>query len=425
MRLTVRPSRPAGSLRLPPSKSMAHRLLLCAALAGGQSVIQNLDFSEDIRATCRALEVLGASISAQGGKALVQGLAQNPKSWSAALPADCGESGSTLRFLIPLFALSGKEATLTGARRLFQRPLSLYADIFAEQGLLFQPEEERLCLKGPLRGGNFTLAGNLSSQFLSGLLFALPLLSEYSYIDIIKPFESRDYVELTRYAQSLYGVNSRWEDENRLVIPGGQQYRPANAAVEGDWSQAGVPAVLGAVCGPLTMQGLNLESRQGDKAILDILSRCGASIECHSGQIMVSPPRLGLTSPGEIDLSACPDLGPVLCALALFCQGTTRIVNAGRLRIKESDRIATVESELKKLGGQISSGPDSITIQGGVALHGGAVLAHNDHRVVMALTVAAVCAGVSITIEGAEAVAKSWPSFFADLRNIGIYTEES
>ncbi len=423
MVIQVHPSVPSGCLRLPPSKSMAHRLLIGAALAGGSSHITGLDASEDIRATCRGLSVLGAKLAFAGDAAAVQGLSAPPSAWRFSGQADCGESGSTLRFLIPLFALSSRPATLYGAARLFQRPLTVYEEIFERQGLSFVPGETSVQFSGPLQAGEYRLPGNVSSQFISGLLFALPLLSAGSRLFIQPPFESRDYVELTRAAQSIYGVHSHWEEENTLCIPGGQHYQPARTTAEGDWSQAGVPAVLGAVKGPLGLAGLLPNSHQGDRVILDILRRCGAVVEEKDGVFRVAPPAGPLHSPGVIDLAPCPDLGPILCTLALFCEGETRIINAGRLRIKESDRIASMESELQKMGGVLRSNADSITICGLQRLHPAHTEAQGDHRVVMALTTAAVCAGVPLTISGAEAVAKSWPGFFRDMHGIGIQSE--
>ncbi len=440
MTVQILPGKPAGVMRVPPSKSMAHRLLVCAALARGASRVENVALSADIMATMGAMRALGAGMQYSGGNVAVDGAADTflgEGSGRAAdrakeqsfgkitAPVDCGESGSTLRFLIPLFSLADGPVTFTGAARLFQRPLTVYEEMFREQGLVFAPGSESLTIQGPLRSGRYALAGNVSSQFISGLLFALPLLAGDSVIQVAPPFESRSYVELTRTAQAMFGVESRWQDENTLVVPGGQRYRPRQVVVEGDWSQAAVPAVIGAVCGGVSVSGLSQESMQGDKVILQILQRCGAEVGWREGLLTVAPGKAGLAAAGEVSLADCPDLGPVLCALALFCPGATKFVDAGRLRIKESDRIFSVESELKKLGGRLSSGADSIVVEGGGALlPNKTTISHNDHRVVMAIAVAAVCAGVPVTIEGAEAIQKSWPSFFEDLAEIGIHSEK-
>lgn len=406
---SVHPSVLRGGLRVPPSKSMAHRLLICAHLAGGAPV-HNMAASQDIAATKGALAQLRGAVA---GRPV-------PPFAAPAQPIDCNESGSTLRFMIPLYALASGDTVFTGAARLFQRPLGPYRDIFAAQGLLFYQDENRLEIGGMLASGEFLLPGDVSSQFISGLLFALPLLAGDSVLRIAPPFESRSYVELTRQAQRLFGVQSQWLDDYTLRVPGGQAYTPAEVAVEGDWSQGAVPAVLAAVTGgDFIIEGLDPGSLQGDRVVVDILRRCGAAASWQGVALRVCASG-GLASPGDIDLADCPDLGPVLCALALFCRGVTRITGAGRLRMKESDRIQSVQQELQKLGGRITSTQDTITIEGGRPLHGAAdTTSHNDHRVVMALCVAALGAGVPVGIGGAEAINKSWPSFFDDLAGLG------
>ncbi|MFV0413128.1 MAG: 3-phosphoshikimate 1-carboxyvinyltransferase [Oscillospiraceae bacterium] len=420
----IQPCSLAGTIAVPPSKSMAHRMLICAALAGGVSAVRNLQYSLDISTTIAAMRQLGAQFAQTPNGQQVTGAAtlQAPKE-----AVFCAESGSTLRFIIPLFALTGQPVTFAGAARLMERPLGVYQQIFEGQGLPFAQQNGQLTLQGPLQAGNYALAGNVSSQFISGLLLALPLLAKSSTLRILPPFESSAYVELTRRAQALFGVHSEWQGEHTLFIPGGQAYTPANCTVEGDWSQAAVPAVLAAVRGGIAVAGLNADSAQGDRAALSVLQACGAEVGWQNGLLRVQPPAEGLHSPGEVDLAGCPDLGPILCTLALFCKGTTRFVNAGRLRIKESDRIATIEQELTRLGGHVSSGAGSIAVEGGFPLTGtGQACSHNDHRVVMALTAAALGAGVAVSIHGAEAICKSWPSFFDDFSALGadIQAEE-
>ena len=425
--LQLFPSSLAGSIAAPPSKSMAHRLLIAAALAGGgqeASLVRGLDYSADIAATLQALRVLGADIACEGSTAHVVGVLRQGF-YPAPTVVDCNESGSTLRLLVPLFSLSGKEVHFGGAARLYARPQSVYQSIFAEQKLIFEVSPTGLRLQGALRPGDYHVPGDVSSQFISGLLFALPLLPGDSRLLVAPPLESRSYIELTREAQRLFGVHSHWQDDYTLLIPGGQQYTPGSHIVEGDWSQAAVPAVLAAcACPDIRLQNLSPTSPQGDRAVLGILQRCGAVAQWQGDTLHLSSPA-GLTSPDEIDLADCPDLGPMLCTLALFCKGTTRIVNAGRLRIKESDRIAAIETELRKLGADISSTQDSITINGGKPLAPGAVFSsHNDHRIVMACAAAALIAGLPATIENADAVSKSWPSFFDDIAALGAKWKE-
>ena len=406
---------PSGVLAAPPSKSMAHRAVLCAALADGESRLTGLAHSQDIDATLAAAAALGAQVEAGESWARIAGAAplQAP-----AAPVDCCESGSTLRFLIPLAALTGRPVAFTGRGRLMQRPQSVYQELFASQGLRFEQEGDTLTVAGPLRPGCFSLAGDVSSQFISGLLFALPLLDGDSRLCLKPPVESRSYIEMTRAAQSRFGVASAWLDEYTLAVPGGQAYRPRDMAIEGDWSQAAFPAALGVLAGDVTVTGLEPATLQGDAVILDILRRCGGRAEAVPGGVRFQKSALHGT---KIDLADCPDLGPILMALGLLCEGETVITNAGRLRLKESDRIAAMEQELRKLGGQIESDGGTVTIRRS-ALHApaGPLWGHNDHRVVMSLTVLAAAAGLPVQIDGAEAVAKSWPGFFAAVRQLGV-----
>lgn len=425
MTVTLQPSKLSGSILVPPSKSMAHRMLICAALAGGVSHIHNLDYSADITASIEALQSLGAAVQAQSNSAQVQGgggsfCREDASALPPIGPINCNESGSTLRFIIPLFALTGRRVSFTGAPRLYQRPLTAYEEIFSAQGLQFCTESTGLTLQGRLKAGEYRLRGDVSSQFISGLLFALPLLEGDSTLHITPPVESRSYIELTRSAQQLFGVHSTWLNAHTLHIAGGQQYHAATACVEGDWSQAAVPAVLAAVLGGIRIEGLAQNSAQGDRVILDIINQCGGNLTWQEGALCGPAAPAALTAAGEISLADCPDLGPILCTLGAFCSGTTRLVEAGRLRIKESDRIASVEQELGKLGIAITSTQNSMAIQGGHPLQGNQTTqSHNDHRVVMALCAAALCGGVAITIEQAQAINKSWPGFFASLTALG------
>lgn len=416
MTVYIRPGPPpSGVLAAPPSKSMAHRAVLCAALADGESRLTGLAHSQDIDATLAAAAALGAQVEAGESWARIAGAAplQAP-----AAPVDCCESGSTLRFLIPLAALTGRPVAFTGRGRLMQRPQSVYQELFASQGLRFEQEGDTLTVAGPLRPGCFSLAGDVSSQFISGLLFALPLLDGDSRLCLKPPVESRSYIEMTRAAQSRFGVASAWLDEYTLAVPGGQAYRPRDMAIEGDWSQAAFPAALGVLAGDVTVTGLEPGTLQGDAVILDILRRCGGRAEAVPGGVRFQKSALHGT---KIDLADCPDLGPILMALGLLCEGETVITNAGRLRLKESDRIAAMEQELRKLGGRIESDGGTVTIRRSV-LHApaGPLWGHNDHRVVMSLTVLAAAAGLPVQIDGAEAVAKSWPGFFAAVRQLGV-----
>ena len=411
------PARIGGTVSAPPSKSMAHRAVLCSALAKGTSHIENLEFSKDISATLAAAGQLCARVESGPADALVEGLGHFRPVFG---PVDCCESGSTLRFLIPLASLTGQSITFVGRGRLMERPQSVYETLYREQNLHFEQANGQLTVAGSLRSGEYTLAGNVSSQFISGLLFALPLLAGDSTLHLIPPVESRSYIEMTRAAQAAFGVTSHWLDDTTLCIPGGQQYHPRDYIVEGDYSQAAFLAVLGAVKGGITLTGLAAETLQGDAAILDILRRCGAKVtRTEAGLVFEQAPLHGV----DIDLADCPDLGPVLMVLGLLCEGTTVIRNAERLRIKESDRIAAMEAELRACGGVLSSEGGTITVQGcKPRLHApeAPLSGHNDHRVVMSLTVLALAADIPLAINEAEAVQKSWPHFFDALKPLGV-----
>ena len=385
------PARIGGTVSAPPSKSMAHRAVLCSALAKGTSHIENLEFSKDISATLAAAGQLCARVESGPADALVEGLGHFRPVFG---PVDCCESGSTLRFLIPLASLTGQSITFVGRGRLMERPQSVYETLYREQNLHFEQANGQLTVAGSLRSGEYTLAGNVSSQFISGLLFALPLLAGDSTLHLIPPVESRSYIEMTRAAQAAFGVTSHWLDDTTLCIPGGQQYHPRDYIVEGDYSQAAFLAVLGAVKGGITLTGLAAETLQGDAAILDILRRCGAKFtRAEAGLVFEQAPLHG------VDI----DLGPVLMVLGLLCEGTTVIRNAERLRIKESDRIAAMEAELRACGGVLSSEGGTITVQGcKPQLH------------------APEAPLIPLAINEAEAVQKSWPHFFDALKPLGV-----
>ena len=426
MTLVIHPGPLAGTVTPPPSKSQAHRLLIAAALAKGDSLIKGLAHSKDIDATLSCLTELGASFQETAGGMVVHGMGANSMSprRRLALPRlDCGESGSTLRFLIPVALAVRGGGIFTGHGRLMERPQSVYETLYREQNLRFEQTSAGLTVAGALTPGEYRLAGNVSSQFISGLLFALPLLDGDSTLHLIPPVESRSYIDMTRAVQAAFGVTSRWPDENTLALPGRQHYHPCDYAVEGDYSQAAFPAVLGAVCGGVTVTGLSPDTLQGDAVILDILRRCGAQFTREGDAVtFAKAPLHGV----DIDLADCPDLGPVLMVLGLLCEGTTVIRNAERLRLKESDRIAAMEAELRACGGVLESEGGTITVHGCAEhLHApeGVLHGHNDHRVVMSLAVLSAAAGLPLTVDDAEAIQKSWPNFFAAIRPLGVEVE--
>ncbi|HIW73134.1 MAG TPA: 3-phosphoshikimate 1-carboxyvinyltransferase [Firmicutes bacterium] len=412
----VSPSGIRGRLSPPPSKSAAHRALLCAALAGGGEVRGVLD-SQDMQATVGALPALGALPSWKGETVALAPAAPPP---GAPAVVDCGESGSTLRFLIPLFAAKGLPAVFTGRGRLPERPLGVYGDCLPPHGVALEgPGGGRslpLRVSGRLRAGRFSLPGDVSSQFVTGLLLALPLCGGESEIVLTTPLESAAYVTMTVEAMARAGVRAERTPAGWRV-PGGQRYRPHSETVEADWSQAAFLLAAGALGGEVRLTGLNPASSQGDREALALFRRFGASVEeTAEGLICRRAPLHGI----EIDASQIPDLVPVLAVTAALAEGTTRITGAARLRLKESDRLAAVAHCLRLLGGRVEEQADGLTIEGQARLPGGAAVPGcNDHRIVMSMAVAALGCEKPVTITDAGSVRKSWPSFFTDFQKIG------
>ncbi len=383
MDIEITPHLLRGSVTPPPSKSQSHRFLIAAALAGEQACVHHLADSRDIQATTRCLRTL---LDPQADDPLL----------------DCGESGSTLRFLLPLALVLRGGGRFTGQGRLLDRPQGPYAAIFAQQGADFRREGQILSLSGRLSPGVYQLPGDVSSQFVSGLLFALPLLWEDSEIRLTSPLESRSYVDMTLEALSAFHVQAQWSpDGQSLLVPGGQRYTPAQVTVEGDWSQAAFWYAANFLNCALDVQGLRPDSAQGDRVIRDFYTQ--------------------LAQPGEavLDLADCPDLLPPLAVMAALREGDTRMVKAQRLRLKESDRLRTTADLLKALGGQAEETEDGLLIHGVPQLRGGTVDGANDHRIVMAAAIAAAACTESVTILGAEAVEKSYPSFFTTYSRLG------
>ena len=409
----ISPSVIRGTLTPPPSKSAAHRLLIAAALAG-EGRVRGLSLSADMEATLRAVRGLGVSVRLDGDAACFA--PAPPSSSPSPLPVDCGESGSTLRFLIPLYAARGIPAVFTGHGRLPERPLGVYADCLPPHGVTLSAASGLpLTVTGRLTGGDFALPGDVSSQFISGLLFALPLCREDSRIRLTTPLESAGYVDMT--LQVLRQAGIRVEPlEDGWFIPGSQTYRPLDTAVESDWSQAAFLLAAGALGGEVTLTGLNPASAQGDREALSLFRRFGAAVEEAPGRIVCrKAPLHGI----DIDAAQIPDLVPVLAVTAALADGVTHITGAARLRLKESDRLAAVADGIRRLGGRVEESPDSLTITGVSRLAGGRAEGYNDHRIVMALSMAALGCEAPVTVTDAQSVAKSWPAFFEDYRAIG------
>ena len=397
MKARIIPSTARGSITAPTSKSVAHRLLISAALAEGKSIISGVTHSEDVLATVDCLTSLGARIESAGDTFTVYGTDMTATAPHGVL--SCRESGSTLRFMIPIASLSGAKVTLGGTEKLLSRPLGIYEKLFSERELLIRRSGCLLFVDGPLPSGEYEIDGNVSSQFISGLLFALPLTKDDSTIRIIPPFASRSYVDLTLDALRKFSVNAFFEDEFTIKIKGAQKYKATMAAVEGDYSGSAFLEALNLFGSSVDVTGLNEDSKQSDKAYRDFY-------------------KLLTEGTPTIDLENCPDLAPILFTVAAAYNGAV-FTSTARLKIKESDRAEVMATELRKFGADIEVLEDSVIIKKS-ALHAPTeeLSSHNDHRVVMSLAVlAAKYGGI---INGAEAVSKSYPNFFNDIISAGI-----
>lgn len=394
MRAVIKPGALRGVTAAPPSKSMAHRMLICAALAEGESFVQPIELSEDILATMDGLRALGAGIVQEGDALRVTGC-RPAEAESGVIP--CRESGSTLRFLLPLCLLSGKEMTLTGSERLLSRPLDVYETLCAERGFSLERTAEGIRVRGKLTPGEYTVRGDLSSQFLTGLLYALSLLDGESEIRILPPIESEPYLEMTLEALAEAGVPAKRPEKERLVIPGGQRFRAGQKTVEGDWSNAAFFEALRQAGNDLRITGLREDSLQGDKVCREYFRRIREGGAC-------------------VDVTDCPDLAPVLMAFAAMCGGA-RLEGTRRLRFKESDRGQAMAEELAKFGVAVTIGENAIEVGGGLKAPMEILQGHNDHRIVMSLAV--LCTRTGGTVDGAEAVRKSFPGFWDAMRMLG------
>lgn len=389
MNVIIEKSLLKGEIKAPASKSMAHRLLISAGLAEGESLIKNIAYSEDILATLDCLEEMGAVIERGEAEVKIRGISPEAMFESKNFPAR--ESGSTLRFFIPLALLSDKEHTFTGYGRLMERPMEVYESICREKGLLFKRENGAIKTKGVLTHGEFTVRGDISSQFISGLLFALPLCEGDSRIKLLPPVESRSYIDMTIDAMKDFGVSIAWEDETTVYIRGSQKYESRNLTVEGDYSNAAFLDAFNLLGSEVTVTGLKENSLQGDRVYKEYFER------------------LKNGSP-VLDVRDCPDLAPILMTLAAYLHGAT-LKGTARLKIKESDRGQAMKEELSKFGADIEVKNNEIIINK-VPLHKSKEIlsAHNDHRIVMSLAV--LCSAFGGEIEGSEAVRKSYPDFF-------------
>lgn len=397
MKVKIEAGTLSGVLTAPPSKSMAHRMLICAALCDGRSIIHGIADSEDISATIDCLSLLGAQIVRDGRSVTVIGTDIRQNKTGGIL--NCRESGSTLRFIIPLALMCGQRFTFKGSEKLFSRPLSVYENICKSQGLSFERTDiGELTACGRLSAGEYKVEGNISSQFISGLLFVLPLFKEDSRITVTTPIESRSYLDLTVESLKMFGVDVSWEDEHTLYVRGNQSYVPCEADVEGDYSNSAFFEAMNLFGSDIKLNGLKGDSLQGDKIYIkyfEMLERGTPTI--HIGN--------------------CPDLGPILMAVAAAKNGAV-FCGTHRLKLKESDRGAVMAEELSKFGTSVAVHDDSIVVYPKSFYAPTSTLsAHNDHRIVMALSVLLTLTGGYI--EGAEAVRKSLPEYFELMKSLG------
>lgn len=417
MILQISQSQASGTVTVPPSKSMAHRQLIAAALCSEPRMVENLEWSDDILATLNCLQALGAKVEREEGSVTVnEGLYRrsmsrgrvligclDPFAGGEPVTLPCGGSGSTLRFLLPLALLSGRNVTFTGTPRLLKRPLEPYERVCAKQRLFYDRQTDRLTVRGPLRPDDFEIQGDLSSQFVTGMFYALPFLDQPSRVSILPPVESRPYIDMTLAVLRNFGIRIVGVGNERFHIPAKQKYRPHPVRVEGDWSNAAYLQALNFLGGRIRIQGLDGLSPQGDKVFSDYL-------------------RAMQGKKASLNLIDTPDLAPILMALAAAGHGVV-LEGTGRLQYKESDRGAVMAQELEKFGIQSVVEDNRIWVEDGILQTPSEPLdTHGDHRIAMALTVLLTLVGGEI--RNAEAVEKSWPNFYEVLQELGILMEE-
>ncbi|MGL4773499.1 MAG: 3-phosphoshikimate 1-carboxyvinyltransferase [Clostridium sp.] len=419
--IKVYPNKLQGEVNIPPSKSMAHRAIICAALSDGSSIVDNIDLSDDMIATIDGMRALGAIINVKEGYLEIKGLnseeANETREFERVI--DCNESGSTLRFIIPVALTHEGTSRFVGKGNLGKRPLDIYYEIFEKQGIEYskKPDNLDLVVKGALKGGEFKVKGNVSSQFISGLMFALPLLNEDSKIIITTELESKGYIDLTLSVMKDFGIEIINKNYKEFIIKGNQMYSSTLYRVEGDYSQGAFFLCADALGSKVVVRDLKEESLQGDSEVIDILKKLGAAIG-KSGNNIIAYEKL--LRGYKIDGAQCPDIIPILAGVATLAKGRTEFINIGRLRIKECDRLSAVAIELRKLGAKIEELEDGLIIDGVEELKGGCeVWSHKDHRIAMMLAIMATRCRFPIVIKDYECVSKSYPNFFKDFVSLG------
>jgi len=418
--VTIKHSLLKGRVKIPSSKSVSHRAVICAGLSQGVSNVGNINFSQDIDATIEAMKSFGVEVEKREASLKITGVGKPDVVGSV---IDCFESGSTLRFLIPIAALTGKKVVFSGRGELVNRPLEPYYRIFEEKQIGYSTKDGKLPLtiEGRLPHGEYRIRGDVSSQFISGLLFALPLLEGDSKIIMTSGLQSKAYVDLTVDMLKRFSVNVDNFGYKEFRIKGNQKYKAFDCSVEGDFSQAAFWLVAGTLGADVECLGLDLSSLQGDKAILDIIEQMGGRIEARGDWVRALHSKTkGIT----FDASECPDLVPVVTVLASLSEGTTEIVNAARLRIKECDRLKAICTELNKIGADIEEREDGLIIRGREMLKGGTTQSWGDHRIAMSLAIASIKCSEPLVIEDSSSVRKSYPEFWNHFKMLGGILDE-
>lgn len=417
MDLLIRPKKLRGIVNIVPSKSYSHRAIIAASLADGISIIKNVLFSDDIRKTIDACKAMGAQIKEYHDYLEIKG---TKKVLRTEKFINVGESGSTIRFFIPIMLTNEEEMEFIGENNLVNRPLDTYFDIFDEQNIKYEhPSSKYLPLKtkGKLKSGVYNIAGNISSQFITGLLFALPLLDGESVINVTTNLESKAYVDLTLDILKKFGITVVNNDYKSFIIKGNQIYKPLNYTIEGDFSQAAFFLGMGLLGNDIKLGCMNLDSLQGDKKIISDIISLGGEVNFENGLLFAKTKGLKET---EIDLSQAPDLGPVLSVISSLAKGEVRLYNAYRLRLKECDRITCMKEELLKLSAKVFETEDEMYFEGINSFKALEELdSHNDHRIAMSLAVASTVCTNSIILRNAECVNKSYPHFWDDFKKLG------
>lgn len=414
MNVTIKPNKLSGTIQIPPSKSLSHRAIIAAALAEGESIISNVLYSKDILATIDAMRACGAEIKEYSDHLVIHG--SKVKRVKSMINAN--ESGSTIRFMIPIALVCDEEIEFRGENHLVKRPLDTFLEIFDTQGIKYTRGEDYLPLKvySGLKCGTFKVRGDISSQFITGLLYALPLLDGDSKIVITTNLESKGYIDLTLDMLKKFGIEIENKEYKEFIIKGNQSYKPYNYTIEGDFSQSAFFLVADALGADIKLSCMNMDSHQGDKKILLDMEDFGSNIIFENDLLSLENKALhGAT----IDFSQSPDLGPALTVLAALANGESNFINAGRLRIKECDRITAMRIELEKMGAKIIEHQDGMTIYGVKELHGAVIDSHNDHRVAMAIAMASLKTKGDIKILNAGCVSKSFPNFFSVFESLG------